>query len=201
MFSLASCVSLWVMSSSGPGNGWTENKALASCPFSMRVLFDWFNLHLVCGVPGYGKSCSLFWVMRAEVSNKHFWLQSVSSVIWVAGTCCSSAATIPVSRLGVCTPLSAQTAGQPGRNKAVFTDGRAIPEPCLYVLGQTEAPAFSSSFLGVGVGSGLLLFPSYAKTRRGPFFVFLCARLGAHEKWVNYSWEIKFETITIEIDG
>lgn len=66
MSSLTSFVSLWVMLSTGPGNGWTENKALADCPFSMRVLFYWFNLHLVCGVPGYGESCSLFWVMRAE---------------------------------------------------------------------------------------------------------------------------------------
>lgn len=42
---LTSCVSLWVMSSSGPGNGWPENKALASCCFSMRVLFYGFHLH------------------------------------------------------------------------------------------------------------------------------------------------------------
>lgn len=133
------------MSSSEPGNGWTENKALASCRFSMRVLFYWFDLHLVCGATGDGKSRSLFWVMRPEVSNKHFWLP----VCVKCHSRSSSAAAIPVSTWGFCTPLSGQPAeGQQERKTAVFTDGNALPELCLHSLGRIGG-AFSSVFLWV----------------------------------------------------
>ena len=56
MLSVAQLCFSRAVSSLGPMNGWTQNKAFAICAFWIWVLSCWLNLHLVSGVPGHGKS-------------------------------------------------------------------------------------------------------------------------------------------------
>ena len=56
MLSVAQLCFSRAVSSLGPMNGWTQNKAFAICAFWIRVLSCWLNLHLVSGVPARGKS-------------------------------------------------------------------------------------------------------------------------------------------------
>lgn len=169
MLSLTSCVWLRVLSA-GPGNGWSSNKAPASCAFSMRVLFWWFNLHLVCGVPGYEKRLSLFWVMRAEVSNKHFWVQSVSSVIWVTRNCCSSASPEQIKFLH--NPQQRDCRMKQDTKKTGLPN--AIPDLCLYIPGKIEAP-FPTPSVGWSAlvdksMSSVCHKPRKGKSQSGQFF-------------------------------
>lgn len=139
----------------------------------------------MCGVPGSGKSRSLFWVTRAEVSNQRFWLRSVSSVIGVVRNRCSSSA----GRLflgadrGSAHPSAdrphaeGQTAGEKaGRVHTWKCHPRAV---CLHSRGQIEAP---SPVPSLGDGVACPCFHHEPRPGKGLSFLFLCARLGAHGK-------------------
>lgn len=84
-----SCVSLRAMSSQGLWMAELRTRLLQSAPSeysfcSVGLICIWCLECLVME-----RARSLFWVMRAEVSNKYFSVLSVSSVIWVTSDCCS----------------------------------------------------------------------------------------------------------------